>query len=102
MRREHGLLCWSLVGALDAGPTKGFWGLYGLEVPSSRTVHPYFVHGELVKGWGPGEGCCRGWVAGDFLGEPGLAGLGHRCCGEGKGVAGPYTDDSHCTIEGIR
>lgn len=51
---------------------------------------------------GPGDGCPRGWVADAFLGESGLAALGPRCCGDGKGAAGPHTDDSYHTIKGIR
>lgn len=58
------------------GPTKGFWGVYGLEVPSSRTVHPYSVHGELVKGWGFIVPCELSWWGRSGPEAPGTVVLG--------------------------
>lgn len=100
-------MCWDMVSrspALGLCTPIRFMGSLWRGGGSSSPVNSPGGGTLALRPWGPGDGCPRGWVAGAFLGEPGLAGLGPRCCGEGKGTAfyRPYTDDSHRPIEGIR
>lgn len=88
---------------------------HGLEVPSSRTVHPYSVHGELVKGWGFIIPCELPWwgrsgpeaLGTVVLGDVWLVLSWGNLAWQGLGLdvverERVHTDDSHSTIEGIR